>query len=171
MQTGCKVTMLTLNEEQKAHVETMIGDTFYSSRIKVMLCDYRDLPIPPPNELFDKVVSIEMLEAVGREHLRTYFGRVNCLLKPDGGIAVFQCITFPESRYEEYSNGHNLIQDHIRIALTEKHDDMTEEEIQVFRRKFEVSDILGFEERVLGDHIVTVAREGAAEMMQGFPKS
>jgi cyclopropane-fatty-acyl-phospholipid synthase len=65
--------------------------------------DYRDGGLPVPKGGYDKVVSIEMIEAVGKEFLGTYFGRVDGLLKRDGGIAVFQCITMPEGRHEAYS--------------------------------------------------------------------
>ena len=54
-----------------------------------------------------------MLEAVGREYLVTYFDCVNRLLKPDGGIGVFQCITMPETRYETYSKGEDFIRKYI----------------------------------------------------------
>jgi cyclopropane-fatty-acyl-phospholipid synthase len=56
-----------------------------------------------PQQPYDKIVSIEMLEAVGKEYLSTYFACIDRLLKKDGGIAVFQCITMPEGRYEAYS--------------------------------------------------------------------
>jgi len=55
------------------------------------------LPIPKEGGRYDKVVSIEMLEAVGKEFLDTYFECVDKLLKAEGGVAVFQCITMPET--------------------------------------------------------------------------
>ena len=93
--TGCTVTSLTLSVEQKELAEKRIAAAGFASSITVLLCDYRELPTP--KVLFDKVVSIEMLEAVGSEFLVTYFECVNRLLKPKGGVAVFQCITMPES--------------------------------------------------------------------------
>ena len=63
----------------------------------MLLCDYRALPIPKEGGRYDKVVSIEMLEAVGKEFLDTYFECVDKLLKAEGGVAVFQCITMPET--------------------------------------------------------------------------
>ena len=67
-----------------------------------------------PNEgPYDKVISIEMLEAVGAEFLKTYFECVHKLLKPQGGIAVFQCITMPETRYEAYAKGEDFIRKYI----------------------------------------------------------
>ena len=55
--------------------------------------------VPDHDQPYDKIVSIEMLEAVGEEYLGTYFACVDRLLKKDGGIAVFQCITMPEGRH------------------------------------------------------------------------
>jgi cyclopropane-fatty-acyl-phospholipid synthase len=72
-----------------------------------MLMDYRALTTPKVP--FDKVVSIEMLEAVGQEYLHTYFACVDKLLKKDGGIAMFQCITMPEPRHDSYAKGEDFI--------------------------------------------------------------
>lgn len=101
--TGCQVTSLTLSKEQKALAEERIRAAGFADRIEVKLMDYRALPVP--EEPFDKIVSIEMLEAVGQEFLSTYFACMDKLLKKDGGIAVFQCITMPEGRHEAYSKG------------------------------------------------------------------
>jgi cyclopropane-fatty-acyl-phospholipid synthase len=94
--TGCTVTSLTLSTEQKELAEQKIEDAGLSDSIKVLLCDYRKLEVPPEGP-FDKIISIEMLEAVGREYLATYFACVDKLLKKHGGIAVFQCITIPDA--------------------------------------------------------------------------
>lgn len=110
--TGCRITSLTLSREQKELAEKRISAAGYTDNIEVLLCDYRALPIPKSG-LYDKVVSIEMLEAVGREFLDTYFQCVDRLLKPEGGIAVFQCITMPENRYEAYSKSEDFIQKYI----------------------------------------------------------
>lgn len=108
--TGCRVTSLTLSIEQKALAEKRIYAAGYSDKIEVLLMDYRALPVPKVP--YDKVVSIEMLEAVGREYLETYFSCIHRLLKPDG-IAVFQCITMPEGRYEAYAKGGDFIRKYI----------------------------------------------------------
>ena len=111
--TGCQVTSLTLSKEQKELAEKRIAAAGYTDRIKVLLCDYRALPQPDRGGFYDKVVSIEMLEAVGREYMDTYFECINRLLKPRGGIGVFQCITMPENRYETYSKGEDFIRKYI----------------------------------------------------------
>ncbi|KAF2716000.1 cyclopropane-fatty-acyl-phospholipid synthase [Polychaeton citri CBS 116435] len=113
-ETGCKVTSLTLSVEQKELAEQRIREAGYSDKIQVLLCDYRSLPIPKSeSEKYDKVVSIEMLEAVGAEFLTTYFRCVDQLLKSSGGMACFQCITIPESRYESYKNSDDFIRRYI----------------------------------------------------------
>jgi cyclopropane-fatty-acyl-phospholipid synthase len=108
--TGCRVTSLTLSIEQKDLAEKRISAAGFDDKIDVKLMDYRALPIP--RVPFDKVVSIEMLEAVGKEYLETYFSCIHRLLKKDG-IAVFQCITMPEGRYEGYAKGEDFIRKYI----------------------------------------------------------
>ena len=100
-QTGCRVTSLTLSKEQKQLAEARIREAGFADRIQVKLTDYRNLAVP--ERPYDKIVSIEMLEAVGKEFLATYFSHMNRLLKKQGGIAMFQCITMPEGRYEAYA--------------------------------------------------------------------
>lgn len=99
--TGCRVTSLTLSKEQKSLAEERILAAGFDDHVEVKLMDYRELPVP--STPYDKIVSIEMLEAVGQEYLATYFDCVNRLLKKNGGIAMFQCITMPECRHEEYA--------------------------------------------------------------------
>jgi cyclopropane-fatty-acyl-phospholipid synthase len=97
--TGCRVTTLTLSKEQKVLAEERIRAAGLQDWITVLLCDYRNhVPAKP----YDKVVSIEMIEAVGKKYLETYFSKVNEFLKNNGGIGVFQVITMPETRYERY---------------------------------------------------------------------
>lgn len=98
-ETGCKVTTLTLSIEQKVLAEERIRAAGLQDQVTVLLCDYRK---HVPSKPYDKIVSIEMIEAVGKEFLGTYFEKVDQCLKKDGGIAVFQVITMPETRYERY---------------------------------------------------------------------
>ena len=106
-QTGCRVTGLTLSEEQLKLATFRVGEAGLSDRIEFKLCDYRNM-----TGTFDRIVSIEMLEAVGHEFLGTYFQSVDRLLAPDG-IAVIQVITIPDQRYESYRRGCDFIQKHI----------------------------------------------------------
>ena len=111
--TGCRVTSLTLSVEQKELAEERIRAAGLQDKITVLLCDYRSLPVPAEADKYDKAVSIEMLEAVGAEYLETYFRCIDNLLKSEGGVAVFQCITMPESRYAAYSTSDDFIRRYI----------------------------------------------------------
>ncbi|KAF1948898.1 cyclopropane-fatty-acyl-phospholipid synthase [Byssothecium circinans] len=110
--TNCRVTSVTLSLEQKELAEQRIRSAGLSSKIKVLLCDYRDLQVPPEGP-YDKLISIEMLEAVGREYMEEYFRCIHRLLKPEGAIAAFQCITMPEARYDAYANSDDFIRRYI----------------------------------------------------------
>ncbi|GFP51919.1 tuberculostearic acid methyltransferase UfaA1 [Trichoderma asperellum] len=88
--------------EAKQEAETRIAAAGFEKNITVLLKDYRELP--KQGLLFDKVVSIEMLEHVGKAHLPGYFGTVNELLKKEGGIAVFQSSTMPETFHSTISD-------------------------------------------------------------------
>ncbi|TAQ88805.1 hypothetical protein B7494_g2893 [Chlorociboria aeruginascens] len=109
--TGCRITSLTLSIEQKILAESRIAEAGYSKNITVLLKDYRSLPVPKTP--YDKIISIEMLEAVGAEYLRTYFHCIHTQLKREGGIAMFQCITIPEARYKGYKNSQDFIRRYI----------------------------------------------------------
>ncbi|OCK83613.1 cyclopropane-fatty-acyl-phospholipid synthase [Lepidopterella palustris CBS 459.81] len=111
-QRGCTVTTITLSPEQKALAEQRIKDAGLSDKITVLLRDYRDLTIPAEGP-YDKIISIEMLEAVGKEYLETYFRGIDRLLKKEGGVAVFQCITMPEARYDAYAKSDDFIRRYI----------------------------------------------------------
>lgn len=110
--TGCKVTSLTLSIEQKELAEERIRKAGMADKITILLCDYRSLEVPESGA-FDKIVSIEMLEAVGQAYLKTYFQCVDKLLKKEGGIACFQCITMPDGRYEAYAKSDDFIRRYI----------------------------------------------------------
>jgi len=105
--TGCRVTGITLSEEQKRFAEKRITELGLSDRIEIQLRDYRDV-----EGSFDRIVSIEMIEAVGHAYLELFFKTCDLLLMP-GGIAVFQAITIPDDRYETYRKRSDWIQKHI----------------------------------------------------------
>lgn len=104
---GCKVTSLTISEEQFKLANARIQKENLSDKVTVLLKDYRLL-----EGSFDKLVSIEMLEAVGAEFYTTYFKKCSELLKKDG-IFALQVITCPDSRFENLKNGVDWIQKHI----------------------------------------------------------
>jgi cyclopropane-fatty-acyl-phospholipid synthase len=90
--TGCTVTSITLSCEQKEEAESRIKAAGLSDKIEVRLQDYREV-----KGKFDKIVSIEMIEHVGRENLAEYFGTVDRLLHSKKGVAVFQTSTMPDT--------------------------------------------------------------------------
>jgi cyclopropane-fatty-acyl-phospholipid synthase len=104
---GCKVTTVTISEEQYKYAKERIEEEKLTDKIDIRLADYRTL-----EGQFDKIVSIEMLEAVGHEFLDAYFKKCNDLLKPKG-ILGFQVITSPDSRYDSLRKGVDWIQKHI----------------------------------------------------------
>ncbi|KAI8916053.1 Mycolic acid cyclopropane synthetase-domain-containing protein, partial [Gorgonomyces haynaldii] len=106
----CKVITITLSSEQKLLAEERIRNEKLQDKITVLLQDYRTLD--PAQYQFDRIISIEMLEAVGPEYLATYFEVCERLMKPHATLTV-QVITMPESRYENYKRKTDFIQKHI----------------------------------------------------------
>lgn len=104
---GCRVTSLTISEEQFKLANERIAKENLSDKVSVILKDYRLM-----EGSFDKIVSIEMLEAVGAEFYNDYFKKCSDLLKKDGTLAL-QVITCPDSRFESLKNGVDWIQKHI----------------------------------------------------------
>ncbi len=104
---GCRVTTTTISEEQYRMARHRVQDAGLSDRIVVLKQDYRDL-----QGRFDKLVSIEMIEAVGRRYLTGYFSRCAELLKPDGAM-LLQAITMPEQRFARYATSVDFIQKYI----------------------------------------------------------
>ncbi|KAI8614546.1 Mycolic acid cyclopropane synthase [Chytriomyces sp. MP71] len=107
---NCHVTTLTLSKEQKALAEARIAKAGYSDRITVLLKDYRLLD--PAQYQFDRIVTVEMLEAVGREFMPTFFKHMNALLKPRGVLSL-QVITIADARFEAYTKAQDFIQKYI----------------------------------------------------------
>lgn len=104
---GCRVTSITISEEQQKLATERVAAAGLSDRVNVILEDYRKM-----NGQFDRIVSIEMLEAVGAQYYDIYFRQVQQLLKRDGVVAL-QVITCPDSRFEELRKGVDWIQKHI----------------------------------------------------------
>ncbi len=104
---GCKVTTTTISREQLEHARAEIEKRGLQDKITLLFEDYRDL-----SGQFDKLVSIEMIEAVGHEYFDTYFNCVSNLLKPDGK-AVIQAITINKQRYDDYRKSVDFIKRYI----------------------------------------------------------
>ncbi|KAL1745293.1 CFS1-like protein [Schizophyllum fasciatum] len=95
------IDTITLSSQQLLLAEQRIAAEGLSHRIRVHLMDYREMP-PEWEHTFDRVVSIEMLEAVGREFIPVYFAKLDWALKLKDACGVIQCITIPEARFERY---------------------------------------------------------------------
>ncbi len=104
---GCKVTTTTISKQQYALAVDRVKAANLDSVVTVLLNDYRDL-----TGKFDKLVSIEMIEAVGHQYYDTYFAKVGHLLKPDG-LALIQAITIADQRFESAKNSVDFIQRYI----------------------------------------------------------
>ncbi len=101
---GCRVTTTTISQEQFNHAKMRIKEEGLEDRITLLFEDYRNL-----SGTYDKLVSIEMIEAVGLEYLGTFFEKCSSLLKPEG-LMVLQAITIRDQFYEEAKRSVDFIQ-------------------------------------------------------------
>lgn len=106
-QTGCRVTGITISSEQKEWATERVKREGLKDRIDIQLIDYRNI-----DGRFDRIVSVEMLEAVGHRWLKHYFQRCDKLLKP-GGLMGLQTITIPCEKYDAHRKGTDWIRKHI----------------------------------------------------------
>jgi cyclopropane-fatty-acyl-phospholipid synthase len=101
---GCRVTTATISSEQRALALERVRAAGLADRVTVLLADYRDL-----GGCYDKLVSVEMIEAVGAAFLDTFFAQCGRLLAP-GGRMVLQAITVPDDRYARYLGSVDFIE-------------------------------------------------------------
>ncbi len=104
---GCQVTSITISEEQWKHAKDRAAAEGLTDQIDFQLTDYRNA-----TGKFDKIVSIEMLEAVGHEYFRSFFKKCHELLNRYGLLGL-QVITCPDSRYESHRKNVTWLQKHI----------------------------------------------------------
>lgn len=104
---GCKITTTTISKQQYELAKSRVQAAGLEDQITLLLEDYRDL-----TGTFDKLVSIEMVEAVGHQYYDTYFAKVGALLKPNG-LALIQAITIADQRYESAKSSVDFIQRYI----------------------------------------------------------
>jgi cyclopropane-fatty-acyl-phospholipid synthase len=104
---GCRVTGVTISQEQFDYARGRIAAAGLADRVEILLRDYRDL-----EGEYDKLASIEMIEAVGHEFLPTFFAKCSSLLKP-AGLMMLQAITIPDQRYEQYRRSVDFIQEYV----------------------------------------------------------
>lgn len=104
---GCKVTTTTISQEQFNHASRRVKAEGLEGQVELLLKDYRDL-----TGKYDKLVSIEMIEAVGHEYFADYFEKCSSLLKADG-LMLIQAITISDQRYESAKRTVDFIQRYI----------------------------------------------------------
>ncbi len=104
---GCHVTTTTVSPSQHEFARKRIADAGLTDRIQLLLTDYRDL-----TGQYDKLVSIEMIEAVGHQYYDAYFRKCSALLKPQGAM-LLQAITIADQRYEAAKHSVDFIQRYI----------------------------------------------------------
>lgn len=104
---GCRVVCVTLSAAQHAEATRRVRAAGLHDRVEVRLQDYREL-----TGLFDRIVSIEMIEAIGHENLPEFFRKCQSLLKDDGAM-VIQAISMPERGYENYLRRTDFIREFI----------------------------------------------------------
>ncbi|MEW9901973.1 class I SAM-dependent methyltransferase [Pseudomonas putida] len=104
---GCRVTTTTLSQAQYAYTQARVQALGLEQQITVLCDDYRDL-----KGTFDKLVSIEMIEAVGHRYLPVYFRQCAALLKPEG-LMLLQAITIRDQRYAQARRSVDFIQRYI----------------------------------------------------------
>lgn len=104
---GCRVTAVTLSRSQLDHARRHIADAGLADRVELRLQDYREI-----EGTFDRIASIEMIEAVGEANWPLYFQTLRDRLRP-GGIAALQAITIDDGRFEHYRRHPDFIQEYI----------------------------------------------------------
>jgi cyclopropane-fatty-acyl-phospholipid synthase len=104
---GCRVTTTTISREQRAYATERVRHAGLEGQVTVLLEDYRDL-----RGRYDKLVSIEMIEAVGWQHWGTFFNKCSSLLEPDGCM-LLQAITIDDRAYEVEKASKSFIKTHI----------------------------------------------------------
>lgn len=106
-QYGCRVTTTTISEEQHAYAQEWVKREGLESKITLLKQDYRLL-----KGEYSKLVSIEMIEAVGKPYLTQFFNKCSSLIKPDG-LMLLQSIIIDDRRYQSYQKNVDFIQKHI----------------------------------------------------------
>ena len=104
---GCRVTTTTISDNQYRYMQKIFADTGLEGKVTVLQKDYREL-----TGRFNKLVSIEMIEAVGHHFLDTFFAKCCELLQPDGMMAL-QAITIPDHEFSRHKNSVDFIKRYI----------------------------------------------------------
>jgi cyclopropane-fatty-acyl-phospholipid synthase len=110
-QHGCRITSVTISREQYDLARRRIAEAGLADRVEVLLADYRELD-PGEHGRFDKLVSIEMIEAVGHEYQPAFFEKCAAMLEPHGAM-LLQAITIADRQYERARRSVDFIQRYI----------------------------------------------------------
>jgi len=106
-QYGCRVTSLTLSDRQRQLARERVAAAGVESRVDIQLCDYRRVA-----GQFDRIVSIEMFEAVGYEYYGAFFGTCSGVLRPEGKMFL-QTIYMPDQHFDTYRRDFDWLRKHI----------------------------------------------------------
>ncbi len=104
---NCKITAITISKEQFNFAKKRIEEANLSKKVTVLFCDYRNI-----EGKFDKIVSIEMFEAVGKDYWNVFFNKIKSILKPNGNIGL-QLITIDDKIFNVYEKNPDFIQKYI----------------------------------------------------------
>lgn len=103
----CDITAITISKEQFSYTTDRIKKAKLNKKVNVVYCDYRNI-----QGKFDKILSIEMFEAVGKDYWNTFFKKIQSILKPNG-IVGLQLITIDDKIYNVYKKNPDFIQKYI----------------------------------------------------------
>ncbi|XP_074581697.1 uncharacterized protein LOC141838186 [Curcuma longa] len=112
-QTGCRYTGITLSVKQLEFAKKRAKDEGLEDRINFMLMDYHHLP---KNHKYDRIISCEMVEAVGHEFMDEFFSCCDSVLAEDG-IFVLQFSSIPDQRYDEYRRSSDFLNEYMFPGL------------------------------------------------------
>ncbi|XWS39151.1 hypothetical protein CRYUN_Cryun18bG0025500 [Craigia yunnanensis] len=107
--TGCKYTGITLSEQQLKYAEAKVKEAGLQGNIKLLLCDYRQLP---KTSKYDRIISVEMVEHVGEEYIEEFFRCCESLLA-ENGLFVLQFISIPEELSKEIKQTAGFLKEYI----------------------------------------------------------
>lgn len=144
---GCRITTVTISEQQYNYAKEKFAREKLSDRVEVRLADYRTLA-----GTYDKIVSIEMAEALGFRYFDTFFRKCAALLKRDG-LFVLQYITYPETRYRQYLKNTDFTQIYIfpgSCLLSN---------LEVMKSVHRTGDLVLLDVETIGQHYATTLRQ------------
>ncbi|PIN01623.1 Cyclopropane-fatty-acyl-phospholipid synthase [Handroanthus impetiginosus] len=108
-QIGCKYTGITLSEKQLQYAKFKVKEAGLQDQIEFLLCDYRQLP---KTSKYDRIISCEMLEAVGHEYMEEFFKCCESVLT-ENGLFILQFISIADEKYDEFRLSPGFIKEYI----------------------------------------------------------